>query len=266
MDKKRVYEYIPKGDSPVNIVLYNDFGSHKFSAHCHEHLELHYILEGSSKVWCEGQMIEVKKGECIVINCNELHEGVDGNSKYICILLPPSFLDKKGNTYRRVIKDEAIREIFLKIYDEYIQYEKPDNMAITGYAYLLMSAITRSYVFKAGDRSTLGAYSEKSIILNSAIKYINENYRDEIDLDSIEKLTNLNKYYFCHAFKDYTGKTFKEYINSIRIAKAEELLIGTDIPVTEIAFMCGFNDSNYFSRKFKQVKGVPPREVRKNTI
>ncbi len=56
-------------------------------------------------------------------------------------------------------------------------------------------------------------------------------------------------YHFCHIFEAYTGKTFKEYLNNVRIDKAEELLMTTDDTVSEIAFICGFNDSNYLSRK-----------------
>lgn len=57
-----------------------------------------------------------------------------------------------------------------------------------------------------------------------------------------------------------------KYINGIRIAKAEELLIGTDMPITDIAYMCGFSYSNYFARKFKQITGENPRDERKKAL
>lgn len=75
----------------------------------------------------------------------------------------------------------------------------------------------------------------------------------------------MSKYHFCNAFKEFTGQTFKEYHNRIRIDKAIELLHSTEIPITEIAFLCGFNDSNYFSRKFHQITGKTPLAVREET-
>lgn len=98
------------------------------------------------------------------------------------------------------------------------------------------------------------------------IKFIHENFSDDIELSGIAERFNINIYHFCHIFKDFTGKTFKEYLNKVRVDKAEQLLLNTDASISEIAFLSGFNDSNYFSRKFKQIKGKTPREIRKALI
>ena len=99
-------------------------------------------------------------------------------------------------------------------------------------------------------------------MLNEVVKFIHENFSEDIELNGIAERFNINMYHFCHIFKDFTGKTFKEYLNKVRVDKAEQLLINTDATIGEIAFLSGFNDSNYFSRKFRQLKGKSPREVR----
>ena len=121
----------------------------------------------------------------------------------------------------------------------------------------------RNYVYESIDERAYVSYSQRILGLNQAIKYIHDNYSREITLDELAKIANLSKYYFCNIFKEFTGETFKDYQSRIRIGKATELLTATDLPVTEIAFTCGFNDSNYFSRKFKQITGKTPREIRK---
>ena len=64
---------------------------------------------------------------------------------------------------------------------------------------------------------------------------------------------------FHHVFKDYTGMTPKEYINNIRISRAKELLVNTDMTMSEIAERTGFYDQNYFSRMFKKHTGSCPK-------
>ncbi|MBQ9915390.1 MAG: helix-turn-helix transcriptional regulator, partial [Clostridia bacterium] len=84
----------------------------------------------------------------------------------------------------------------------------------------------------------------------------------EICLDEIAEMLYVNKYYFCHLFKNETGKTLKEYVNELRTNKAADLLATTDMSMTEIAGLCGFNDANYYARMFKRLRGVSPTEYR----
>jgi transcriptional regulator GlxA family with amidase domain len=62
---------------------------------------------------------------------------------------------------------------------------------------------------------------------------------------------------------DYLGCGLAEYIRRQRIAHAQKMLTGTDMPITDIAFAVGFSDYNHFSRVFKQVAGITAREYRK---
>jgi two-component system response regulator YesN len=57
-----------------------------------------------------------------------------------------------------------------------------------------------------------------------------------------------------------TGMGLSEYINIARVTAAEKLLLSADLPITEVATKCGFNDSNYFARVFKKLKGVTPKK------
>ena len=62
--------------------------------------------------------------------------------------------------------------------------------------------------------------------------------------------------------KEVTEKTAKEYILSLRIEKAVELLDSTEMTITEICYCCGFSDPNYFTRMFKQITGKLPSKIR----
>ena len=82
-------------------------------------------------------------------------------------------------------------------------------------------------------------------------------------LSDIAERFHLNPSYFSKRFKTVIGTGFKEYINNLRITKSEKMLLETNKNITEIAFECGFENSNYYGDAFKQKNGVSPTEYRK---
>jgi AraC-like DNA-binding protein len=77
------------------------------------------------------------------------------------------------------------------------------------------------------------------------------------------KAAGMSSKYFCYFFKEMTGKTPVEYLNGFRVEKASRKLLYSDLSVTEIAYLCGFNDLSYFIKTFKRQKGVSPAKFRK---
>ncbi len=67
---------------------------------------------------------------------------------------------------------------------------------------------------------------------------------------------------FSRFFKKNTGKAFVPYVNELRVGLACQKLIETDASISEICFESGFNNLSNFNRRFKEVKGVSPRELR----
>ena len=96
--------------------------------------------------------------------------------------------------------------------------------------------------------------------LNQVMNYCSENYYREIKLDEVSALVNLNKSSFCRYFKSRTFKTFSQFLNEIRIAKACKLLTDSDMTVSEICYECGYNNISHFNRQFKHIIGFTARE------
>ncbi|MDF2924499.1 MAG: DNA-binding protein AraC-type [Paenibacillaceae bacterium] len=99
-------------------------------------------------------------------------------------------------------------------------------------------------------------------IVNRTLSYIHDNYQNQLTLKVLAGNCYCSEPYLSTLFKTKVGTTVIEYINSYRVAKAKELLDVTVLPITVIAFRCGFGDSNYFSRVFRRVVGLSPREYR----
>lgn len=94
--------------------------------------------------------------------------------------------------------------------------------------------------------------------------YIFEHYTENILLEDVADKFDMSKSFLSKRFKTATGFGFKEYIINLRIQNACRLLLETNKSITDIAFECGFNDSNYFGDSFRKIKGISPRKYRKN--
>ena len=79
-------------------------------------------------------------------------------------------------------------------------------------------------------------------------------------LASLSQRFGVSPSYLSRSFKKLTGVGLNEYINISRITAAEKLLQSGNLSITEVAFSCGFNDSNYFAAVFKRVRGVTPKK------
>jgi len=109
--------------------------------------------------------------------------------------------------------------------------------------------------------------SEIQEIENDAVTHVKlfiENHiGDKLSLDKISGAVYLNPSYLSRSFKQNTGITISDYILEVRITKAKELLLNSELKVYEIAQRVGINSLEYFVRMFKKKLGISPNEYRK---
>lgn len=99
-------------------------------------------------------------------------------------------------------------------------------------------------------------------IVTAVRKYVDENYAYELTLASLASMFHLNETYLSGLFKQHAGVTFSEYITSLRMKKAGELLEESGLKLTDIAMLVGISSSSYFSTSFKKFYGMSPKEYR----
>ena len=93
-------------------------------------------------------------------------------------------------------------------------------------------------------------------------EWIDENYGSKITLDQLSHDFFINKYYLSKSFKEQYGVSISNYLLSVRITKAKQLLRFSDKTVEAIGYECGLGAPHYFSQRFKEVEGVPPSKYR----
>jgi two-component system response regulator YesN len=98
--------------------------------------------------------------------------------------------------------------------------------------------------------------------IRPAINYIDANYNKPVTLADVARASHLSVSRLAHIFKEQMGITIIDYLTSVRIERAKELLLATDQNCTEICFEVGYNNQSYFTRSFKGFVGMTPRQFR----
>jgi len=104
--------------------------------------------------------------------------------------------------------------------------------------------------------------ARKTTQIRPAINYIEANFDKPITLAEIARASHLSVSRLAHLFKEQMGITPIDYVTQVRIERAKELLLGTDRSCTEICFEAGYNHQSYFTRTFKSLVGMTPRQFR----
>jgi YesN/AraC family two-component response regulator len=98
--------------------------------------------------------------------------------------------------------------------------------------------------------------------LRKAERFIWENYTKKISLQEIASAAGLSAPYFSTIFKEEMGENLSNYLNRLRVEKAEHMLTETGLTLNEIASACGFEDQSWFSKIFKSHAGISPGKYR----
>ena len=101
-----------------------------------------------------------------------------------------------------------------------------------------------------------------SDIIMKIIDYVRRNYMRKITLNDISNHVNFSVSYISRIFKDEMGSNLMQFVNKVRVDNAKLLLLNNDIPLIEVAYLCGFEDQTYFNKVFKKVTNISPGKFR----
>jgi two-component system response regulator YesN len=101
--------------------------------------------------------------------------------------------------------------------------------------------------------------------VEAAKKWILNNFGENITIDKIAREVHMNPTYFCEYFKNQTGETVLDCVTKVRIEKARELLLSTDLKIYDISQIVGYSDTKYFSKLFKKYFGDVPSKFKEKT-
>ena len=246
--------------------------AHSFGPAIRNHYLFHYILNGKGTFfWQDARGHEhemrLKAGQGFLISPRQITTYVaDERIPWEYCWLEFDGLRAKESL--EIIGLSVNNPIYNPVHPEFSQIMKEEMLYIVrnkkeaplhliGHLYLFIDALMRSVKENQPTVSKV-----KDYYIKEALAYIEHNYMNDISVESIAESSGLNRSYFGKIFKESVGKSPQEFLISYRMIKAAELLRRTRYSINEIGCAVGYPNQLHFSRAFKSVYGVSPRNWR----
>lgn len=279
--------YLSYFTQDTNYPFFIQFGFHDSDLFMHTHAdfsELVIVINGTAMHKVDNDSYFIKKGDVFVISHNTSHGYEKTNDFRICnIMYRPEWLLSTDYDIRKLAGFHALFVIepyltmehnfqsrlglSLDDFDEVnsiiASMVQEYEMKIDGWKTMLNSRFMMLVVLLSRTYS-LPSYDVKSDIVNIAksVSYMESHYKDPISIDQLAAQSNLSTRHFTRIFRETYLTTPSNYISSLRMQHACSLLKNSSMNISEIAFQSGYNDSNYFTRQFRIIHHITPKQYR----
>ncbi|MFY0759936.1 AraC family transcriptional regulator [Metabacillus dongyingensis] len=234
--------------------------------HTHHFTELLYITKGKGAFIFSKEEIPVKEHDLIIINPNVEHtekSGADHPLEYIALGIQGLAFSSPDNpgqvTFYNYKNEQEVYLFYLQQMVEEVENQKEDyELIIQDILEILLLKMMRKKAFNLEKTSTQKISKDIAFIKN----YIKQNFRENINLDTLAEASHINKYYLAHSFKKLVGVSPIEYLIQTRIRESKILLETTDYPISNISTITGFSSQSFFAQSFKRETNLSPSRYR----
>ncbi len=251
--------------------------------HKHDFIELVYIMSGEGTHRIDDKSYRVKRGNLLFINYNQIHSFfADTDMVYVNFYMKPEFISESLSD-SRTIYDIFAFLLFDKYFDakDYPPIAELGGRDITDMENMIEKMLSEQKNGEAGYNSVIEGYmrvilvllirkinskhydaANRREIMDGILKYIDENFTEDVTLSELAKRCFYNSAYLGRLFKNEVGIGLRDYICEKRIKRAKELLRSTGRTVENIALDVGYLDKRQFYRVFKEKTGITPNQYR----
>ena len=244
----------------------------------HRYHELYYIAEGKCSVFIGQRTYRLQTGDFALIPAGTLHKtdftSHGQNTKYVISFSVntarqiDAFLEteiaetgiRAGKIKAPVQRQEAV---LLLVNRMLYEFENQPPLGRSLCLALLAELLISLQRYRAGEAENDGNEDTAHGRMREVAAYLCEHAREQITLSEVAAHFAVSPSHLSRVFHQETGFGLREYLVHYRIRQACDLLLNTNLSVTQIADRCGFSDSNYFGDAFKKATGLSPREYRK---
>ncbi|MEZ4935640.1 MAG: AraC family transcriptional regulator [Saprospiraceae bacterium] len=268
-----VKQYVEKAGDKLN---YKPFW------HFHPELELVFINGGNGKRHVGNHLSYFNNGDLVLIGSNLPHYGftdrLTGNCSETVIQMQKDFL---GRDFFQIPEMKVVGQLFERANSGISFYgttkkeigkrleqlpQKNHVKRLVDFIQILHDlALSEEYYLLNAEGYTFEVQQQDNDRADVIYGYVRSHFQRPITLTEIAEKVNMTVPSFCRFFKKLSaGKTFTQFVNEYRIIHACKLLVEETSSITDICFICGFNNFSHFNRSFRQVTGKSPSEYRKN--
>lgn len=273
-----VYETI-EYENKRSVMLYDNDQTEAYPIHWHNAVEIIIPLTNDFCVISNNVEYHLKEKEILIIPPGELHSMPAKEGRRIifqcdnALLSDNSILDSIMPVFNSSIHitpdvDKQLylttRKNILEIYNNFFSKSPIADVRIYLNLLTILTAVREFQLKLISDQSDdFDNDADGSIDLSSVMKYIDQNFTEDISLDTLADVAGYSKYHFSRIFKKKQNISIVQYISRKRIKLAERLLIDPSLSITEVAMQSGFSSLTTFNRIFKAEKNCTPTEFKK---
>lgn len=250
------------------------------SSHFHSTYEAYYLLSGERYFFIKDRTIQINAGDFILIHPNVLHKTANATQpehEKIILNFREAFLPILHESFFKTLHP-AFQNDYLIIHfsiqhkmqfeDYLLRIVKEAQELRNGYDSMIQSLIAQLLVFVSRymEHYKMDLPEYRNPIherISEIVRYINSNYKKDLTLQYVADCFFISPFYLSRTFKDVTGFSFVQYVNSLRIKEAKKLLEETSLKVYLIAERVGFGSITHFNRIFKEVTSHSPLYYRR---
>lgn len=246
---------------------------HSFGPATRNHYLFHYIISGTGTLMAdnkkgETQTYSIKSGQGFLIFPGQITTYyADQNLpwEYIWIefdgLRVKEAINLTDFSLDNPVYHSHSKDLRMQLQEEMlyiIHHAKESPFHLIGHLYLFLDYLTQS------AKSTKLVQSNKmsDYYIKEALNFIEQNFQNNITIEDIASVCGINRSYFGKIFRNSIGRSPQEFLMNYRMTKATELLKLTSLSIAEIGSAVGYENQLHFSRAFKTIYGVSPREWR----
>lgn len=247
--------------------------SHLYGPAARNHFLFHYIISGTGRLMADDskghtQTYQVRSGQGFMLFSGQISTYIADRDlpwEYTWLefdgLRVKEMLEIAGLTMDSPIYHANSKELRLNMMDEMLyiaQHSKESPFHLIGHLYLFLDYMTRS----AASMKLRQGGRLRDFYVKEALNFIEQNFQNEISVEDIAASCGLNRSYFGKIFRDAVGKSPQEFLMNYRMLKAAELLKLTQFNIGDIGNAVGYSNQLHFSRAFKNIYGISPRQWR----
>lgn len=270
--------YIFPNENFIDLGLYQ-YGyeqcepGHSFGPATRNHYLFHYIISGTGTLMAdnakgETQTYSIKSGQGFLIFPGQITTYIADHElpwEYVWLefdglrvkeALELTELSVNAPVYHAHSKD--LREQLMNEMMYIVHHAKESPFHLIGHLYLFLDYLTQS----AKSTKLVQSTKMSDYYIKEAINYIEQNFQNDISIEDIAAVCGINRSYFGKIFRNSIGRSPQEFLMNYRMVKATELLKLTSLSIAAIGSAVGYENPLHFSRAFKTIYGISPREWR----
>lgn len=274
--------YEPPGSYGCVRCLEHGFPNPLVRWHYHDEYELHLIVASRGKVFVGDYIGNFEPGHLVLTGPRLPHNWISGDVPLGGIPLRDIVLQFPDAPLRQAAECMPELSEILPLFERArhgIEFFGMSEIARGHYTQIknlhgvqrlsrfvdLLGELARCADYRLLSSAQLQSVEDEASLakLSSIVDYITENCTAEFSIDEIRARLGMTGSQFSRYFRQATGNTFTDFVNHLRINKACELLMETDQYISNICYAVGFNNVANFNRRFLQIKGIVPREFRR---